>query len=103
MLELTDSTFDSTIAALPSLVIVDFYTSWCGPCRMQVPILEHLSQTTGDAVVAKVDLDANPVVGDRFKISKVPTLLILKNGQEVKRMIGVQKEATLLKEIESLK
>lgn len=92
--DLTDSTFDAAISTGVSLV--DFWATWCPPCRMQGPIIEKLAETLdGKAMVAKVDVDQNNETAGKFEVSSIPTLIIFKNGKEVKRFVGVQQETAL--------
>ena len=77
--------------------LVDFWAPWCGPCRMQTPILDSIAQkSTNGTRIGKVNIDEYPEVAQRFGIQSIPTLVLLKNGQEVQRFVGVQSESTLL-------
>lgn len=78
--------------------LVDFFATWCGPCRMQAPILEDVKQRVGDkANILKVDIDANQELAARYGVRSVPTLIMFKNGEAVWRAVGVQ-QASLLEE-----
>ena len=83
----TDRDFDQILAANP-LVLVDFWAAWCGPCRIVGPILDELSASRSDIVIAKLDVDANPVTASRFNVSSIPTMIFFRNATEVGREIG---------------
>lgn len=77
-------------------VLVDFFATWCGPCRMQSPILEQVKESIGDAgTILKVDIDRNQELAARYRVQSVPTLIMFKNGEPVWRAVGVQQQSTL--------
>lgn len=78
-------------------VLVDFWATWCGPCRMQGSILERLDQeiTAEQALIVKIDVDQNPELASQFNVSSIPTLLVFKNGVVTSTQIGVRQEAEL--------
>lgn len=79
-------------------VLVDFFATWCGPCKMQEPILQELKQKVGEAaVIIKIDVDKNPAVAARYQVQSVPTLMIFKNGETQWRQSGVFPAAELEK------
>lgn len=76
--------------------LVDFFATWCGPCKMQTPILEQVKQRIGDKVViVKVDVDRNQELAAHYRVQSVPTLIMFKNGEPVWRAVGVQQAALL--------
>lgn len=78
-------------------VLVDFWAPWCGPCQMQAPVLEAVAGKIGDkAVIAKVNVDENTEAAGKFGVQSIPTLVLLKDGEEVKRFVGVQNEDDLI-------
>ncbi len=100
ILALDSATFDSAIRQ--GIVLVDFWAPWCGPCRMQLPILEEVaSQTAGRATIAKVNVDEAPELAGRFGIQSIPTLLLFKDGKQVKEFVGSQSGAVLMRAIEA--
>ena len=92
---LTEETFDAAVNAAP-LAMVDFWATWCGPCKMMGPIVEKLAgEYDGRALVAKVDTDEESDLAEKFQVSSIPTIVFLKNGAEFGRKIGVTPEAAL--------
>ena len=92
---LTEDTFDAAVNAAP-LAMVDFWATWCGPCKMMGPIVEKLAgEYDGKALVAKVDTDEEADLAEKFDVSTIPTIVFLKNGAEFERKIGVTPEAAL--------
>ncbi len=102
MPELNDATFEAAVAAAP-LAVVDFFATWCGPCKMLAPILESVEKETEGVAFFRVDVDAAPDTARRFGIMSIPTLVFLKDGEEVARTVGVQRKPELTAKIEELK
>ena len=85
--ELTDNTFEEQTDA--GLTLVDFWATWCGPCRMQSPVIDQLDEeSAGDVSYYKMDVDANPETPGKFGIMSIPTLLVKKDGEVVEKLIG---------------
>ena len=90
VLHLNETDFESKINASP-VAIVDFWASWCGPCRMLAPTIEKLGEEfEGKAVVGKVDVDENQNLAGKFGVMSIPTVIVFKNGKEIARKVGVQ-------------
>jgi thioredoxin 1 len=97
---LTDSTFDEEIAGSAEVTIVDFWAEWCGPCKMIAPILEEIAtEHAGKLNVAKLNVDDNPDAARRFEVMSIPTLIVFKDGQPVRRLIGAKGKGQLLEEL----
>ena len=92
----TDSNFEQEVEQASGLTIVDFWATWCGPCRMIAPILEQLStEYEGRVKVTKLDVDANIKTGSRFNVRSIPTLLFFKDGKQVDQIIGAVPKARI--------
>ena len=86
---LTDANFDETIKKNP-LILVDFWAGWCGPCRALAPtIVELAKEYAGKALIAKLDVDENPSTAEKFQVYSIPTVILIKNGCEADRIVGL--------------
>lgn len=94
VLTLSDNTFNTTIAK--GVTLVDFWAIWCGPCRIQGPIIDELANDFKDkAKIAKLDVDKNNVIPNSYGITNIPTIIIFKDGKAVQKFVGVQNMVTL--------
>ncbi len=97
---LTDSTFDEEIAGSGEPVLVDFWAEWCGPCKMIAPMLEEIAgEHAGKLRIAKLNVDDNPAAARRFDVMSIPTLIVFKDGQPAKRLVGAKPKGALLEEL----
>lgn len=92
--KLDDENFQSTVDK--GVTLVDFFADWCGPCKMITPIIEELAnELQGKATIAKVDIENAQQVTARFQVTSIPTLIVFKDGKEVKRFVGVRSKEDL--------
>ena len=100
VIELTDEAFADQVAS--GVTLVDFWAPWCGPCKMQGPIIEKVAATVGDkAVIAKVNVDEAGAVAGKFGIRSIPTLMLFKDGEVLQQLVGLQREDTLTAAIDA--
>ena len=100
VITLDEASFDSEVQT--GVVLVDFWATWCGPCKTQGPIVEQVAlQVAGKAKVAKLDVDTAPTIAKRFNVRSIPTLIVFKDGQPGKQFVGVTKAEVLVSAITS--
>ncbi|WP_205959993.1 thioredoxin [Flammeovirga aprica] len=95
--EITDANFEEVVLNSDKPVLVDFWATWCGPCLMMAPVIDELAVEMTDAVIGKLDVDANPQSAAKFGIRSIPTMLVFKGGEPVDKIIG----AVAKKELEA--
>ena len=96
ILHVNESEFDREVLQDSGTVLVDFWATWCGPCRMLAPILEELSGQHPELKIVKVDVDENRDLALQYGIESIPTLLVFKNGQVVNKSVGAVPKAKIL-------
>ena len=96
---LTDQNFQNKIKT--GTFLVDFWASWCMPCKMMAPVLNEVAEEAGDKVtIAKLNVDEQKATAARFSVRSIPTMILFQNGKEVKRIVGVKSKDYLLKELD---
>ncbi|OUV70219.1 MAG: thioredoxin [Flavobacteriales bacterium TMED123] len=101
-LEITDANFQEVVLDSDKPVLVDFWATWCGPCRTISPIIDELAtELEGKAVVGKVNVDDNSEIPQNYGIRNIPTLLVFKNGELVDKMVGVVPKSQMIEKLEA--
>ncbi len=99
-MEVSDASFATEVLSSDKPVLVDFWATWCGPCKMVAPVLEQIAAEHPEQLtVAKLDVDANPQTATQFQVVSIPTMILFKDGQPVKRIVGAKGKAALLREL----
>ena len=99
---LNDSNFSAEVGASKGVYVVDFFATWCGPCKMIGPVIEEIAKEyEGKAKVGKVDVDAAPNTAQQYGVQSIPTIVIFKDGKEVDRVIGFQGKEALVARIDA--
>jgi thioredoxin 1 len=97
---LSASTFDDEISSSDQPILVDFWAEWCGPCKMIAPILAEIAtEHEGKLKIAKLNVDESPDVAQRFGVMSIPTMIVFKDGQPAKRLVGAKPKAALLDDL----
>ncbi len=103
VLEGTDTNFEELVLKSDKPVLVDFWATWCGPCRMIGPIVDELSEDYADKVVmVKIDIDNHSKVAQEYSVRNIPTILFFKNGEKVDKQVGAVSKSVLAKKIDAL-
>lgn len=103
LMEITDATFEKEVLQADKPVVVDFWATWCGPCKMIAPILEEIAGEMGDKVkVTKLDVDSNNRTAGKYNIMSIPSLLFFRDGQVVDQVIGAIPKAQLVARLEKV-
>ncbi len=98
--DVTDATFDADVLKSSKTVVVDFWATWCGPCKMVAPVLDEIAGENAEKLtVAKLDIDANPETARNFQVMSIPTMIVFQDGKPVKQIVGAKPKAALLSDL----
>ena len=101
VLKITKDNFETEVLKSDKPVLLDFWASWCGPCKMVAPIIEEIAGETGNStIIGKVNVDEEPELAQVFKVMSIPTLAVMKNGKVVQSVVGVQSKQAILSMIQ---
>lgn len=99
VLKITNQNFEKEVLNSDKITIVDFYADWCGPCKMMSPIIDKIAEENDDIKVGKLNVDESGDVATQFNIMSIPTIVIFKNGTELKRFVGVTSKDNIINAI----
>lgn len=97
-INLNNENFEKEVLQSDKTVLIDFWATWCGPCRMMAPVVDEIAKTMSDSVkVCKVNIDDNQALAEKYEVMSIPTFIVIKNGEETGRTIGVQPKEAIVK------
>lgn len=98
--DVTDASFEADVLKSDKAVLVDFWATWCGPCKMVAPVLDEIAGEHPDKItVAKLDIDANPGTARDYQVMSIPTMILFQGGKPVKQIVGARPKAALLSDL----
>ncbi len=101
VIEITDKNFEEEVLHSDKPVLLDFWASWCMPCKMLSPVIEEISEEDDSIKVGKINIDEQPELRDKFRIMSIPTIMVFKDGKNIDQKVGVQPKEKILAMLES--
>ena len=103
LVQVTDQNFETTVAGAEGLVLVDFWATWCAPCKMLKPVIDELAgEYAGRVTIAELDVDANPITASKFAVLSIPSLILFRAGKPAERIVGYKPKAFLKQRIDAV-
>lgn len=96
VLKINNKNFEEEVLKSEKTVLVDFYAEWCGPCKMIAPVIEQIAKENEEIKVAKINVDEAQELAEKYGVMSIPTLVVIKNGQEIKRQVGLASKSEIL-------
>lgn len=99
VLKITSENFESEVINSKEPVMIDFFANWCGPCKMMSPVIDEIAEELQNIKVGKINVDENQNLAMKYNVMSIPTIVIIKDGKEIKRFVGVQDKENLIKDL----
>ena len=100
VIKLNSENFGTEVLRKKGVVLVDFYADWCGPCKMIAPIVEEISNERSDVTVGKINVDESSDIAIKSRVASIPTLIVIKDGEEIDRIVGYRPKDTILEALD---
>ena len=97
VIDITSSNFENEVLSSDQTVLIDFWASWCMPCKMLSPVVDEIAEENPEIKVGKVNVDEQPELAEKFGVMSIPTLIVFKNGQNIDSSVGVKPKSEILK------
>ena len=97
VLHIGKENFDEVVLNAEKKVLIDFWATWCGPCKMIAPVIDQIAEENNEIIVAKIDVDKDPELAIRFGITSIPTLILMDKGEKIGQLIGYRPKEDILK------